>query len=217
MIRRARDSCPLSYGWLVRSARAWWGGRVDARRRTKISKYLSRHLRHQPERIGLDLDGGGWVDVDRLLAACQEHRFPVTRSELEEVVTTSEKQRFALDDGARRIRANQGHTVEVELGLDPRVPPAMLFHGTGHGAVDAILSEGLRPMGRHHVHLSADVETAARVGRRHGRPVVLEVDAAGMHASGWRFWRSVNGVWLVDAVPAEFLCRNDAFPGILGL
>ncbi|MDQ4068306.1 MAG: RNA 2'-phosphotransferase [Actinomycetota bacterium] len=182
---------------------------MEARRSTRISKFLSRHLRHAPERLGLSLQPGGWADVDELLAACRRHGLPVSRAELDEVVATNDKQRFAFDSSGTRIRAVQGHSVPVDLGLEATVPPPTLFHGTAAGAVQAILAAGLRPMGRHHVHLSADPATARAVGRRHGRPVVFEVDAAAMNAVGRRFWRASNGVWLVDAVPVEFMSVRD--------
>jgi putative RNA 2'-phosphotransferase len=178
---------------------------VDDRRLVKISKYLSRHLRHDPARIGLELEPGGWVPVDDLLRACRDHGFEVTRAELEEVVARNDKRRYAIDPSGRRIRANQGHTVEVDLGLAPADPPAVLFHGTGERSVDAILRDGLRPMARHHVHLSPDAETARRVGGRHGRPVVLEVAAGAMAAGGYEFFVTDNDVWLTAAVPPEFL------------
>ena len=177
---------------------------TDARL-VKVSKYLAKHLRHQPERLGLTLEPGGWVRVDDLLAACAAHRFPVSREELEQVVAENDKRRYSFDDSGTRIRANQGHTVEVDLGLVPVEPPAVLYHGTSERSVDAILDAGLQPMGRHHVHLSPDVETARRVGGRRGRPVVLAVDAAAMHAAGHQFYVSDNGVWLTDDVPSEFL------------
>ena len=129
----------------------------------------------------------------------------ITREELEVIVTTSDKQRFAFDESGARIRANQGHSVDIDLQLTPTVPLAVLFHGTGEGTVPAILREGLRKMRRHHVHLSPDVATATRVGTRHGRPVVLAVDAAAMCRAGHEFFVSANGVWLTDAVPPEFL------------
>jgi putative RNA 2'-phosphotransferase len=180
---------------------------MDTQRQVKISKYLSKHLRHQPERLGLVLQPGGWVNVDELLAACAAHRFPVTRQELLEVVASSDKQRFALDETQTRIRANQGHTTEVDLQLEPVPPPAVLYHGTGAGSVAAILSTGLSRMARHHVHLSPTVETAHKVGSRHGRPVVLVVDAAAMAAAGFVFYCSANGVWLSDEVPPQYLRR----------
>lgn len=178
---------------------------MEASERTRISKYLSRHLRHAPQRLGLTLAPGGWVDVDQLVAACARDGLMLWRSTLEEVVQTSDKQRFSFDATGTRIRANQGHSVPVDLELEATAPPEVLFHGTGASSVPAILRDGLRKMRRHHVHLSADKETARRVGARHGVPVVLVVDAARMHAEGIPFYRSENGVWLVDAVPARFL------------
>jgi putative RNA 2'-phosphotransferase len=175
------------------------------KRLRKTSKYLSKHLRHQPERIGLTLESGGWVAVDDLLAAVARHHFPISRAELAEVVTHNNKQRFAFDATGARIRANQGHSIEIDLALEPITPPDVLYHGTGHRTAEAIQAEGLHKMARHHVHLSADVATAVAVGRRHGRPVVFAVDAAAMHQAGWRFYRSANGVWLVDHVPPEYL------------
>jgi len=174
-------------------------------RLVKISKYLSKHLRHQPDRIGIKLAPGGWISVDELLAACKKHSFPINRIELDEVVANNDKKRFSFDSTGTLIRANQGHSVEVDLQLEPTVPPDVLYHGTGHGAVEAILQEGLRKMLRHHVHLSEDIATAKRVGARHGRPVVFEVDATAMQEAGYTFYCSENGVWLVDRVPPEYL------------
>ncbi|MGW5332364.1 RNA 2'-phosphotransferase [Streptomyces bauhiniae] len=176
---------------------------MDDRRTVKVSKYLSKHLRHQPERIGLTLDPAGWVEIDTLLAAATAHGFPITRAELDHVVAVNDKRRFAVEGG--RIRASQGHTVEVALGLPPATPPPYLYHGTVARSLDAIRAEGLRPMNRHDVHLSADRETATRVGARRGRPVVLAVDAGAMHRDGHVFHVSANGVWLTDAVPPRYL------------
>lgn len=169
----------------------------------KVSKYLSKHLRHQPERIGLVLDPNGWVEIDALLRATGDHRFPITRAELDHVVAVNDKRRFTIEGD--RIRANQGHSVEVDLDLPPAEPPAYLYHGTVTGSLDAIRAEGLRPMNRHHVHLSPDRETATRVGARRGRPVVLPVDAGVMHRDGHVFRVSANGVWLADSVPPHYL------------
>lgn len=174
-------------------------------RLVKISKYLSKHLRHQPERIGIKLAPGGWVGVDELLAACKKHSFPINHAELNEVVASNDKKRFSFDSTGTLIRANQGHSIEVDLQLEPAIPPDVLYHGTGHGAVEAILREGLCKMSRHHVHLSKDIATAKTVGARHGRPVVFAVDAAAMHEAGYTFYCSENGVWLVDSVPPEYL------------
>ncbi|MHB9860346.1 RNA 2'-phosphotransferase [Streptomyces sp. YIM S03343] len=176
---------------------------MDERRTVKVSKYLSKHLRHQPERIGLVLDEGGWVEIDVLLAATAAHGFRVTREELDHVVAVNDKRRFAVEGD--RIRASQGHSVEVDLGLPPATPPANLYHGTVARHLDGIRAEGLRPMNRHDVHLSPDRETATRVGARRGRPVVLAVDAAAMHRDGHVFQVSANGVWLTKTVPAHYL------------
>jgi putative RNA 2'-phosphotransferase len=180
---------------------------MDNARLVKVSKYLSKHLRHEPERLGLTLESGGWVRVEELLAACTAHRFPVSRAELDEVVARNDKQRFSFDPTGNLIRANQGHSVEVDLELEQVEPPAVLYHGTPAGNVEVILRTGLAKMARHHVHLSADVETAGRVGARRGRPVILVVDAAAMHRDGHAFYRSANGVWLTDAVPPAYLQR----------
>ncbi|MGW4197836.1 RNA 2'-phosphotransferase [Streptomyces sp. NPDC005004] len=176
---------------------------MDDRRTVKLSKYLSKHLRHQPERIGLTLDAGGWVEIDALMTAAAAHGFPFTRAELDHVVAVNDKKRYAVE--GTRIRASQGHTVRVDLGLAPATPPPYLYHGTVARSLDAIRAEGLRPMSRHDVHLSADRETATRVGSRRGRPVVLAVDAAAMHRDGHVFRVSANGVWLTDSVPARYL------------
>lgn len=178
---------------------------MDKTRQTRISKYLSKHLRHTPAQLGLTLAPGGWVSVDELLLACAAHQFPVTRAELEEVVANNDKQRFSFDDTKTRIRANQGHSVDVDLQLEPQTPPDVLYHGTGEQSVAAILETGLVKRSRHHVHLSRDVETARKVGMRHGRPVVLVVDAIAMQQAGFSFYCSANGVWLVDEVPARYL------------
>jgi putative RNA 2'-phosphotransferase len=178
---------------------------VDDKQAVKISKYLSKHLRHEPERLGLKLQTGGWVGVDELLEACARNRFPITRAQLEAVVAGSDKQRFAFDESGARIRANQGHSTEVDLQLEPAEPPAVLYHGTAAGNVEAILTDGLKKMARHHVHLSPDVATATKVGARRGRPVVLLVDATAMIRDGHTFYRSANGVWLVDCVPPQYL------------
>ncbi|MEU6712141.1 RNA 2'-phosphotransferase [Nonomuraea sp. NPDC046802] len=176
---------------------------MDERRMVRISKYLAKHLRHNPQRIGITLDAGGWVPVDVLLRAAAEHGFPIKAEELREVVAANDKRRYAVEDG--RIRASQGHSVPVELGLPLLEPPEVLYHGTIGRFVAAIKKEGLRPMNRHHVHLSPDRETATRVGARRGVPVVLVVAAGTMHGDGHPFRRSDNGVWLADLVPPAYL------------
>jgi putative RNA 2'-phosphotransferase len=174
-------------------------------RQVKVSKYLSKHLRHQPERLGLVLEPGGWVLVEDLLRACAQQQFVITREELEIVVADSDKQRFAFDQTGLKIRANQGHSVAVDLQLEPQVPPQILYHGTPEQFVETILQQGLLKMSRHHVHLSASLETAIKVGMRRGKPVILQVDAAKMQTVGFVFYCSENGVWLTDRVPPEYL------------
>jgi putative RNA 2'-phosphotransferase len=178
---------------------------MDETRLVKVSKYLSKHLRHQPQRLGLTLKPGGWVSVDDLLTACARMQFPISRVELEEVIARNNKQRFALDPTGTLIRANQGHSVVVDLQLAPVAPPATLYHGTAAHLVETIRREGLKKMSRHHVHLSRDPQTARSVGARHGAPVVFAVGAAAMQQAGTPFYCSANGVWLVDAVPPEYL------------
>ncbi len=174
-------------------------------RSVKLSKYLSKHLRHQPERLGLKLLPGGWVAIEDLLLACVANNFPITREELNEIVVNNDKKRFSFDPSERLIRANQGHSVEIDLQLEPILPPRILYHGTAKKSLDSILETGLLKMSRHHVHLSLDRETARRVGMRHGRPVILVIDSLIMHEEGHNFYRSENGVWLVDKVPAKYI------------
>lgn len=169
------------------------------------SKLLSYVLRHRPDSIGLALDANGWADVEDLLARLNAHGHAVDRALLEQVVADNDKQRFAFSDDNTRIRASQGHSVKVDLALAPAVPPPVLYHGTASRFLKAILAEGLHAAARHHVHLSLDVETAKRVGTRHGFPAVLRVDAARMHADGIVFYCSDNGVWLTDAVLPRYL------------
>ncbi len=169
------------------------------------SKFLSLVLRHTPEKAGLTLDAQGWVTVDDLLDGCAKAGQKIDRATLAQIVATSDKKRFTLSDDGTRIRAAQGHSVAVELGLNPAEPPATLFHGTAAKSVAAIMAEGLKPGRRQQVHLSLDVDTATKVGMRHGKPVVLTVDAFGMHQSGYQFFLADNGVWLTDLVPPQFL------------
>jgi putative RNA 2'-phosphotransferase len=178
---------------------------IEQARLTKISKFLSKHLRHTPDALGLELALGGWVKVEALLSACAAHQFPITHAELEAVVETNNKQRFSFDETKTQIRANQGHSVAVDLQLEPQIPPDRLYHGTAEKSVPAILQSGLLKQSRHHVHLSLDVETARKVGMRHGRPVILAIDAIAMQQAGYPFYCSANGVWLVDQVPPQYL------------
>ncbi|OEZ85128.1 RNA 2'-phosphotransferase [Janthinobacterium sp. HH104] len=170
------------------------------------SKFLSLILRHAPEKIGLALDPQGWADIGQLLALAAQHGRGLSREQLDEVVGRDSKTRYAISDDGLRIRANQGHSLSaVDIGLPPSTPPAVLYHGTASRFVDAIRAGGLAPGSRNHVHLSSNHETAVAVGARHGKPVVLTVDAAAMRAQGHVFYVSDNGVWLTQAVPVAFI------------
>lgn len=172
--------------------------------RVRLSKRMSRALRHEPARIGIELDAAGWTPVDALVAALSAPGNPVTRADVEDVVRHGSKPRYELDGD--RIRARYGHSVPGRVELPVADPPAVLFHGTGPTTAEAIAVEGLRPMGRQFVHLSRDEETARRVGARHGaRPVVLVVDAAGAAAGGTVFRHGGDDTWLADAIGPEFL------------
>ncbi|MBN6041732.1 RNA 2'-phosphotransferase [Amycolatopsis sp. 195334CR] len=173
---------------------------MDDQQLVRLSKRLSKHLRHDPAAAGLVLDEAGWVEVDAVLTA-----LGMSREQLAEVVARNDKRRFSFDGTGTRVRANQGHSVAVDLGLPTAEPPEILYHGTVAAALPSIRAEGLRPMRRHAVHLSPDEETARRVGARRGAPVILRVAAGRMAAAGHVFQLSANGVWLTDAVPPEYL------------
>ena len=174
----------------------------------ELSKFLSYVLRHAPESIGLRLDANGWADVGDLLAKARRAGKPIDLDTLRALVAANDKQRFTLSQDLRFIRAAQGHSVAIDLDLEPVEPPLRLYHGTATRNLDAIFAEGLKPGRRRHVHLSLTPETAHTVGARHGKPSVLTVDAARMHADGFRFLRADNGVWLTDSVPARYLSRD---------
>jgi putative RNA 2'-phosphotransferase len=183
-------------------------GKAVNRRLVTVSKFLAKHLRHTPEVLGLTLQPGGWVSVDDLLSATERVGFAISYDELIECVETNDKKRFSFDDTGDFIRANQGHSVEVDLQLEEKEPPGILYHGTVERFLASIMAEGLKKGKRHHVHLSKDMDTARKVGARRGQPVVLRVDAGKMHAKGFRFFLSANGVWLTDSVPAVFLAKQ---------
>jgi len=182
---------------------------MNEKETTRISKFLSLVLRHQPQLIGITLNEQGWVNVDELLQKAKKHGQLITLEVLTHVVETNAKKRFAFSGDKRQIRASQGHSLAVALGYEPQVPPNVLFHGTGSQSVESILKTGLERRSRQHVHLSADMDTAIKVGSRHGKPVVLNVLAGEMNRKGYVFYLSANGVWLTDEVPAEFLTVNN--------
>ena len=175
-----------------------------------LSKFLSFVLRHKPDAIGLTLDPQGWVSIDELVEKGNAAGTRLGREDLLHVVATSDKKRFSVSDDGQRIRAAQGHSVAVELGLSPQEPPSILYHGTATRFVHSILSEGLKPQARQQVHLSVDEATAHRVGQRHGKPVILKIEALRMHAKGFNFFLADNGVWLTDQVPPEFLAPSSS-------
>lgn len=168
---------------------------------------MSLVLRHQPQEIDLVLDAKGWAAVDELLEKLAAKGFALDREALRHVVATNNKKRFAFNEDGTKIRASQGHSLAVELGYQPAVPPPVLYHGTATQNLAAILKTGLEKRSRQHVHLSADRQTAITVGRRHGKPVVLAVAAGQMHNEGFLFFCSENGVWLTEAVPAIYLTQ----------
>jgi putative RNA 2'-phosphotransferase len=174
----------------------------------KRSKALSYWLRHAPERGGITLDSEGWSETHAVLLALQREGLETSLDLLRTVVAENDKSRFELSGDGQRIRARQGHSVAVEGSWEAAIPPPVLFHGTVEKFLQMIMREGLAKQKRHHVHLSADIETATRVGSRRGSAVILEVDAAGMVAAGFAFALSSNGVWLVETVPPQFLRRQ---------
>ena len=173
---------------------------------TRISKYMSLILRHKPEVIGIKLDAHGWADVDALLAGISR-RYPIDRDILEEIVRTDGKQRYSFNEDRTKIRANQGHSIQVDVELPVTEPPETLYHGTAERFAASIEAQGLLPRSRLYVHLSPDAETAEKVGHRHGKPVIYLVNAGQMRRDGYLFYLSVNGVWLTKEVPARYLKR----------
>ena len=171
----------------------------------RTSKFLSLILRHEPARAGIKLDSAGWVGVTELLEAVNRNGVSLTLEQLKHVVATNDKKRFEFSENGQRIRASQGHSVEVDLQYEPQAPPELLYHGTPERFLESIRATGLNKGQRHHVHLSPDPQTAAKVGQRRGRPVVLTIRSGEMHRQGHLFYRSANGVWLVDHVPPLFI------------
>lgn len=171
----------------------------------QISKFLSYVLRHNPAALDLSVDPGGWVDVNTLLERSREDGRPLRRAQIRQIIAASEKKRFALSDDGTKIRANYGHSIDVDLALSPTFPPDCLYHGTTHRALSSIRNEGLHPQSRQYVHLSTTREEAASVGQRHGTPVVLPIDAPALHDAGYALYHSADSVWLVRHVPPSFI------------
>ena len=172
----------------------------------KMSKLIAMTLRHKPEALGLAMDEHGWVETQALIEKLNAIQ-PFDMETLEEIVRTDSKQRYAFSADKSRIRANQGHSLPVDQELLPQEPPKTLWHGTATRFAESIERQGLKPMNRQYVHLSDDTQTAILVGRRHGSPLIYEVDAEAMFKAGYSFYRSENGVWLADAVPPAYLKR----------
>lgn len=177
----------------------------DPKQHTKLSKFLSLVLRHKPEEIGVKLDDNGWINVSELINKMNDYGKFIDLETLKVIVDTNNKKRFAFNENKSKIRANQGHSIEVNLEYSSKIPPAILYHGTGAKYVDSIYKSGLQKKNRHHVHLSKDLETAINVGQRHGKPVVFEINTQKMLAEGFQFFESDNGVWLIDEVPVKYL------------
>jgi RNA:NAD 2''-phosphotransferase len=177
---------------------------MDKNNLTKRSRFLSFILRHRPEEIGLSLDENGWADVDELLKAINRDRRTMTLETLQEIVATDNKQRYAFSNDGTKIRASQGHSINIDLELTAIEPPDVLYHGTAYHLLPSIWEKGLEPQNRQYVHLSSDIETATKVGSRHGKPVVLTIDAKQMQADGHTFYLSENKVWLTHHVAPKY-------------
>lgn len=171
----------------------------------RLSVFLSLVLRHKPEAVGIQLDAHGWADVSALLAGIAQTGRAITLETLEDIVAKDHKQRYSFNENHTKIRANQGHSIPVDVGLQPATPPRFLYHGTATRFLDSIHAEGITRQTRQYVHLSPDIATAQKVGARHGKCIVLTVRAEEMHQAGHSFWLSENNVWLCQHVPTQFI------------
>ena len=178
---------------------------IDKKYHKKTSKFLSLVLRHRPQTIGIELDENGWTEVKTLISKMNNFGKKIDLATLKSVVENNDKQRFSFSKDMNMIRANQGHSIKIELGYEATIPPEILFHGTGDKYVGNILRTGLQKRKRHHVHLSTDKITATKVGARHGKPVLFEILAKEMYDNSFEFFLSENGVWLTDNVPVKYL------------
>ncbi len=178
---------------------------MNAEQTKRLSKFLSYVLRHDPGSIGVELSPAGWIAVDALLTASRKHGKPLSREQLEQIVHGNDKQRFAFSEDGLQIRANQGHSLSVDLGYEPAQPPEVLYHGTTHKFLDSIRQHGLQKRSRHHVHLSVTQETAAAVGARRGKPTILTIRSREMHEAGCAFYVTPNQVWLTEEVPPHYI------------
>lgn len=181
---------------------------INEKQVTRLSKFLSLVLRHKPETIGLTLDENGWTDVEILLEKLKNNGKHVDMETLQYVVANNTKKRFAFNENQDKIRANQGHSIKIDLGYQPVEPPETLYHGTAQRFLDSIFQSGLEKRNRHHVHMSGDLDTASKVGVRHGKLVILEVLSKAMFEDGYQFFISDNKVWLTDKVPPRYLRKK---------
>lgn len=170
----------------------------------KLSVFISLVLRHKPEAAGITLDEHGWANVEELLRGINETGRKINMEILENIVATDNKQRYSFNEDKTLIRANQGHSIPVDVGLKEQNPPEILYHGTATRFLNSILNDGLKPMSRLYVHLSKDIETAWKVGKRHGDPVILKINSRDMYKDGYKFYLSENGVWLIEKVDAKY-------------
>jgi len=174
----------------------------------KTSKFLSYVLRHHPELINLNLDENGWANVDELIIKSKRDSYQgLTFEELDEIVETNDKKRFIFNEDKTRIRANQGHSIDINLALIPQKPPEFLYHGTAQSNIDSIFEKGIEKRNRQHVHLSQDIETATKVGMRHGKPIILTINTGKMFDDGIEFYLSENNVWLTDFVDIKYISQ----------
>ena len=180
---------------------------ISEKQLTQISKFLSLVLRHQPETISIQLDQNGWTDVNELIERANNYGVKFDREILNHIVETNSKKRFAFNETYDKIRASQGHSVDIELGYTNQKPPEILYHGTGEKSVKSIFESGLEKQSRQHVHLSSEIESAIKVGQRHGKPIVIKILAEQMYNDNFQFFLSDNGVWLTDNVPTKYLKR----------
>lgn len=181
---------------------------MNEQQKKKLSKFLSYVLRHHPELIDLNLDEQGWANVDELITKSRRDSYQgFTFEELDEIVETNDKKRFIFNEDKTRIRANQGHSIDIDLALQPQQPPEFLYHGTAQNNVESILEKGIEKRSRQHVHLSLDKETATKVGMRHGKPVILTINSGKMFEDEVLFYLSENGVWLTDFVEAKYISK----------
>lgn len=173
----------------------------------RIGKFLSLVLRHSPETIDIELDENGWANVQELIEKCKKHRYHFSKEDLIEIVETNDKKRYSFNDTQNKIRANQGHSISIDLALTPVEPPEFLYHGTATRFLPSIMEQGIIKGSRQHVHLSKDKETATKVGSRHGKPAILTIMSGKMYKDGILFYQSDNGVWLTDYVDTKYISK----------